>query len=470
MSGWLMVLGACYVAALVYATLDARRRVKSADDYVMAGSKIGAIFGFLTFSATLFSTFTLLGMPDFYRTHGIGAWIFLAVADAAMAFVLIWFALHLRRRARAEGFQGMAGLLVKCYRNRWAGYIYLLGVFIFLVPYVAVQIRGIGIFMNAAFPDTLPVWAWALAIVTAMLVYSEIGGLKAIIYADSLQGCVLFMVTGVIAYGCIANFGSVANLFAEVRESNAALLSVPGPQGLFSLQFLFASFLVILAVPITQPQLSTRIVILRDLATANQMAIGVGFFAVLLSLMIIPIGMYGAIQYPKAPTTEFLAQTIIYDQAPIVAAAAAIGLIAAAMSTADSQIFALGTELRSLLNGNEQRKLRITKLAIVFFAGAGLLVAVTSNDQLVLLARVSFAGTAILAPMILSAVLGAQRPAMPIVIATAIGLLVFLASTVGVLPERVAGLRVDLWILGGLSLVAALGAMLRREPPLRPAA
>lgn len=461
MSTWLFILGGLYLSLLVYATIDARRRISTADDYVMAGSNIGMFFGFLTFAATLFSTFTLLGMPDFFRTHGIGAWIFLAVADAAMSFVIIWFAFHLRRRAAEKGFQGVAGLLRSCYENRWAGYLYLAGIFIFLVPYVAVQIRGIGIFMNAAFPDTLPVWGWAVSIVVAMLIYSELGGLKAIIYSDALQGTVLFTVTGIIAYGCIQNFGGVAAMFEQVKMENVALLSVPGPQGLFTTQFLVASFLVILMVPVTQPQLTTRLVIIRDMKTTHHMAVAVGLFALLLVLLIIPIGMYGAIKYPEASTIDFLAQTIIFDQKPIVAAAVAIGLIAAAMSTADSQIFALGTELRSLLSGDEQQVMKLTKLAIVFFALAGLVVAILSGNQLVLLARVSFAGTALMAPFVLAAILTRRPPGVEIIVATGAGLLIFLCSVLGLIPEVIGPIRLDLLLLLSLGALTVFSLFYR---------
>ena len=447
MTSWLTVLGIAYISLLVYATFDARRHIKTADDYIMAGSNIGAFFGFLTFAATLFSTFTLLGMPDFFRTHGIGAWIFLAVADAAMSFVVIWFAFHIRRRASEQGFRGVSGLMVACFDTRLAGYVYLAGVFIFLVPYIAVQVRGIGIFMNAVFPETLPIWGWAVGIVVTMLIYSEIGGLKAIIYSDALQGTLLFMVTGIVAYGCVENFGGIASLFEEVRNIEPKLLSVPGPQGLFTTQFLLASFLVIVLVPITQPQLTTRLVIVRDLKATRTLAVSVGLFALLLILLIIPIGLYGAVHYGDLDTTEFLAQTLVFDQVPWVAAAVIVGLIAAAISTADSQIFALGTELRSLLSGDEASMLKKTKFAIFCFALAGLAVAIVSNNQLVLLARVSFAGTALMGPLVLTGIMCRSKPGSAIVYSTAITLVVFLIATMGLLPSHVGPIRMDLVLL-----------------------
>ena len=66
-----------------------------------------------------------------------------------------------------------------------------------------IQIRGIGIFLEGAFPQTLPFWGWATLIVVVMLVYSEIGGLKAIIYSDAMQGVLLLAASLVIAFLCL---------------------------------------------------------------------------------------------------------------------------------------------------------------------------------------------------------------------------------------------------------------------------
>ncbi|MGI9235042.1 MAG: sodium:solute symporter family transporter, partial [Woeseiaceae bacterium] len=232
---WFLILGGVYVAGLVAATVGARNQTHSADDFMTAGRDLGILLGSLTVAATLFSTFTLLGMPDFFRTHGVGAWFFLAVSDGALAFTVIWFGAHLRRRASENGtFSGLAGLLHNCFGTRWAGILYLAGIFIFLIPYVAVQIRGVSVFMNAIFPEAMPVWGWATLLVAIMLTYSELGGLKAIVYADAIQGLILLSATLAVAYGCIANFGGIVEMFDQVEAKTAALLSVPGPNGLFS--------------------------------------------------------------------------------------------------------------------------------------------------------------------------------------------------------------------------------------------
>ena len=161
MNVWFLVMIVVYLGMLALVGRHSWKKTKSAEDYIMAGSRLGVMVGMLTFAATLFSTFTLLGMPDYFRTHGVGSWIFLAIADAAMFFlILIW----------------------------------------------------------------------------------------------------------IIAIGCVRSLGGVEAMFAQVRETNEALLSIPGPKGLLTPQFLIASFFAIVLIPVTQPQVTTRLAIITLLS------------------------------------------------------------------------------------------------------------------------------------------------------------------------------------------------------------
>jgi solute:Na+ symporter, SSS family len=158
MIGWLIFFFSIFLGMLGYASYLSYRKNRTSDEFILGGSNIGAILGFLTFSAALFSAFTFMGMPDFFRTHGVGAWIFLALSDALMVFFLIWFGYSLRKRAALVGYQGVAGFMKSCYGSRYAGYLVFVSSFLFLIPYVSIQIRGISIFLDAAFPQMLPCW------------------------------------------------------------------------------------------------------------------------------------------------------------------------------------------------------------------------------------------------------------------------------------------------------------------------
>jgi SSS family solute:Na+ symporter len=295
-----------------------------------------------------------------------------------------------------------------------------------------------------------------------MLVYSELGGLKAIIYADFMQGTLLMIVVWVIALTCLNALGGWAEMFQQTEVIHPELLSTPGPKGLLNSQFLIASFLAILMIPVTQPQLSTRLVIMKDTKSMYRMAVAVGIFAMLVIFPTIIIGLYGALRYPDASMAEFLGNVLIHDQAGIIASAAIIGLFAAAMSTSDSQLFALGNELRGLISRKENDSLLPIRIAIISFAVAALIFSLLSSDQLVLLARVSFAGTAMMGPLVILGIFSKKPQGIFMIIASGMGLGVFILSQAGFIPDALGPVRIDLFLMVFLA-VLALGNYLIRK-------
>ncbi|MGK7396173.1 MAG: sodium:solute symporter family protein [Candidatus Cyclobacteriaceae bacterium M3_2C_046] len=468
---WILVLGLAYASLLIIASLKSYKKGRSVEDFMLAGSNVGIILGVLTYAAALFSTFTFLGMPDFFRVNGVGAWIFLAVSDGAMVFFILWFGYHVRVKVNQMGFKGVAGLLARCYGYKWAGYLIFASAFIFLIPYVGIQIQGIAIFMNATFPDFIPSFGWSLMIVIIMLVYSEIGGFKAIIYSDAIQGLLLLIVLWIIGINCLNQFGGMEAMFERIAETNPALLSTPGPQGLFTPQFFIASMIAIILIPVTQPQMTTRIIVMKSMKSMHLMAVAVGAFAILVITPTLFIGMYG-VEFLRndlagLPLSEqaklFFETTFLNNQPAFVAALALVGLIAAGLSTTNAQIFALGSELRGLLKGDEKAVFRKTKIGIFIFALIALFFSELIQDQIAILARVSFAGTGMMGPLILLGILTKKKISPVFVIITGLGLLTFILSLAGIAPAAIFGLRMDLFLFITLSLFAVLFEVLGKK-------
>ena len=456
MLSYLLIIGTLYIGILMFFSWRTKKQIKTSSDFMLGSAKIGVVIGLMTFAATLFSTFTLLGMPDFSRANGVGAWIFLAFSDAIMVFLILWFGFYLRKRVGKSPYQGMSVLLQKCYQNRMAGYLYFMAVFLFLIPYIAIQIRGVAIFLFSAFPDFIPVWGWSIGIVLIMLIYSELGGLKAIIYADSLQGTLLLVVVWIVAFNCLNQVGGWNALFERVANIDKELLSTPGPKGLLTPQFLIASTIAILMIPVTQPQLSTRLVIMKNYNALKRMATAVGFFAMLVILPTIIIGMYGAIYYAEASTSEFLGGVLLGEQHEMIAAFIIIGLFAAAMSTSDSQLFAMGNEIRGLLGLKEDDNLRPVRLVIFFFALSALIFSLVSSDELVLLARLSFSGTALMGPMIILGICSNRPSGITMIILSLLALLIFILSNLGWFPKHILSLKTDLFLMIILGLAGLI--------------
>ena len=461
---WFGLLLLAYLIALIYGlrlSRNAEVGPVGEQSYRFADSNIGSVLGVLTCSATLFSTFTLLGLPDFFRNHGVGAWIFLGVTDMAMAFLALWFGLKVRQKISVQEFESVSEMLAKTYHADWVRFIYWGGIFVFLLPYVAIQIKGVSGFLSVAFPLDIPNWSWSLSILLAILIYSHLGGLKAIIYNDAIQGIILLTITLLIAAICLDQIGGWTSMFEQIEERNPKLLSIPGPTGLLNTQFLLASFLTIVMMPISQPQLFARFTVMRDERSMIEMLLGMSVFVFLITTPTIAIGMYGAINYPDLSAGEFWVNTLVNDQPEIIGALAVVGLLAAAMSTADSQLFALESEVSPTIQTHTFRKFPILIFAIMAFG-----LAVLSSSELVLLATVSFAGTSLMAPMILLAVLSKDGEHPPLLIPVVCGgsLLIYLESLLsGFVPQVIFGYSLELLLLTLNAIIVGFFYFLRGQ-------
>ncbi|MCY4262446.1 MAG: sodium:solute symporter family protein [Candidatus Dadabacteria bacterium] len=440
-----------YLAVLITLAVIGNRKNKGDEhQFFLAGGNLGTIIGFLTFFATLYSTFILIGMPNFFRVHGVGTWIFLGVTDMVLAVFTLWLSLKLGKRISSTDFRSISDLIRQTFHS-YGVFVYILGLVIFLVPYIAIQIKGASGILTYIVPYAVPQWGWALIILLLMYLYSSIGGLRGIMYCDSLQGVVLFTVIWIMAFIVLENFGGIGKLVQTVAQEEPALLSVPGPQGLLSVQWLIAGFISIVLLPVSQPQLTSRLSILKGLGERRRIPILHASFTFLLLIAGLIIGLYGAVAIPAKTGPEFIGKLIL-EQNPVIGAVAMIGILAAAMSTSDSQFFALGSEINNAL-GRFSRKLKISpivfvKIVILVFCIASFVVAMKSSQGLISLAVSGFMGTALMAPMVLTSILCKARSFNAVIpVATGISLVVFLMSLFGLVPKMIMDLRTDLILL-----------------------
>ncbi|MCF8335315.1 MAG: hypothetical protein K9H65_01815, partial [Bacteroidales bacterium] len=182
-------------------------------------------------------------------------------------------------------------------------------------------------------------------------------------------------------------------------------------------------------------------------------------------LIILPtafIGMYGAINYAGETTRDFLSNALLFDQADTVGALAIIGLFAAVLSTTNAQIFALGSELRSILRGKEKKVMVWAKIGIFVFAVITLIFSTYMSDKLVLLARTSFTGTSMMAPVVIVGVLSKEAPGKELFIVSITALFLFLISLFNIIPGEYYGFLIETILYAVLVITTALSLIIRK--------
>ena len=272
----------------------------------------------------------------------------------------------------------------------------------------------------------------------------------------SLGATLVLLVIWIIGVTCLNKMGGWNPFFADIAEKREDLMTLPGPNGLFNIQFLIASAIAITLIPVTQPQFTIRIIAMKNLKAVHTMALAVGFFAVLVIFPTLLIGFYGALHYAGSSTADFVSSALIFDQIPPVGALAIVGLFAACLSTTNAQIFALGTELRSLLTGSEEVNLHYTKISLFVFSILVFLFSLMMHDELALLARVSFTGTSMMAPLVLGAIL-VNKPPRWLGWPSFFSIIIFLVSLLGWIPGDFLGWRLDILLYVFLLITSIIG-------------
>lgn len=204
------------------------RRSPSADlsDWTVGGRKFGTATMWFLQAGEVFTTFTFLGMAGLAFTGGISAMYalpYVPLAYAGLYFLgpLIW------RRGRERGHLTQADFLADWYGSRALGaVIAILGV-LFLLPYLQLQITGLGLAVQLATGNSTSStisMVIAFALTVGFVLWSGIRGVATTSYfKDALMLIILIVLVVVIP----AHFtGGVGATFREVLKSHPDLLHV----------------------------------------------------------------------------------------------------------------------------------------------------------------------------------------------------------------------------------------------------
>jgi SSS family solute:Na+ symporter len=360
----LLVLVIYLTVLLGLGWLGYRRSTGGEEDYYLAGRNQGWIVSSFTIMATFFSSFALLGAPGMvYREGVVFALVSLNVPVAG--FCVYLFGDRIRRIGRQHGFVTQADMFCAHYDSQIVLrlLVSLVG-FLFVMPYVMMQLKAGGELAAVMFPNYeygFEIGAIVLSVITAL--YIMIGGMRSVAWTDALQ-CLL-LTAGMIAAGAalITSFGGLASFHAAVATLPDSSLTVPGNTGFWRVPTLFTVCLLMPIGGIIQPAQWMRFYSARDASTLRRSAL---IFIVLLTgcflFGIMLVGLGGQALYPLefsegsvAPhnavgSFDQILVTVIRDKLPemlgpglgfTMASLMIVAIMAAAMSTADSNLHAL---------------------------------------------------------------------------------------------------------------------------------
>lgn len=335
---------AAYFAAVLAIGWVAYRRTATIADFVLGGRRLGSGVAALSASASDMSGWLLLGLPGLAYAAGIESlWL---AGGLLLGTWLNWRLMAARLRVFSESF-GDALTLPEFFANRFVDHggllrgIAALFVLIFFLIYTSSGLVAGGKLFESVFG--LP-YGWAVAVgALSILIYTAVGGFLAVSWTDVLQGLLMAVALVAVPVFAVNQLGGLEPSAAAIAAASPHLLDPfttrdGGPIGLIAVLSLAAWGLGYFG----QPHILARFQGIRSAAAVPKARrIAVVWVALTLSGAILT-GLAGIplLDPPLvgAEREKVFIQLVDLLFNPWIAGICLAAILAAIMSTADSQL------------------------------------------------------------------------------------------------------------------------------------
>ena len=353
-----LILVMVYLASLLLVGWWANRARSddSIQDFYLAGSALGLFTLFFTMYATQYSGNTLLALPGKAYRSGMGS---LGVAFGVMAVVGVYatFAPRLNALAKQHRFITLGDFVHWRYQSSSLRSMINLILMFTLISYALGNFKAIGLLLESASGAQISFTTAVLALAVIMAMYESLGGMRAVVWTDTIQG-LLLMLGCLLIFACVwslsdsssvthwAGFSEAASNYFIGNQNDTGILTDPN-KGLA-----FISLVVLIGVgAAVYPQAIQRIFAAKNPQTLKRSFKLLLLMPILTTLPMILVGM-SVNEWRSDLSTKQSEQVLIFAIEHIIAAypymawlmILAIGAaLAAIMSTIDSALLSLGS-------------------------------------------------------------------------------------------------------------------------------
>ncbi|OXY80850.1 sodium/pantothenate symporter [Oceanimonas doudoroffii] len=340
MNAGLMIPLLVYLAVMIGLGLWLGRRRSEGgfvQDYFLGSRSMGGFVLAMTMVATYASASSFIGGPGAAYRMGLG-WVLLAMIQVPTVWLTLGvlgkqFA-HIARRVNALTINDM---LQARYQSPLVVLLAGLGLLAAFVATMVVQFIG-----GARLLETVTGLSYQSGLMLfagAVLLYTLVGGFRAVVVTDAVQGILMLLGTVVLLAGVLQAGGGAATMFAELKAIDPGLVQPQGPDGFLSMSFMLSFWVLVCFGVIGLPHSAVRCLAYKDSAAMHRgIIIGTLVGAVLMFGMHFA-GALGRVLVPELTVPDKVMPTLMLTVLPpLVAGLFLAGPMAAIMSTIDSQL------------------------------------------------------------------------------------------------------------------------------------
>ena len=332
----LIIYLAFIFGAAIYAYVKRTKGDFLTEYYVGNRSMTGFVLA-MTTASTYASASSFVGGPGAAYKYGLG-WVLLAMIQVPA----VWLALGALGKkfallSRETNALTINDLFLYRYKNKYL--VWLSGLALLLAFFAAMTVQFIGgarlleTTIGISYTQDLRLFAGSVCI------YTFIGGFRAVVLTDTIQGTVMIVGTLILLGGTLYALGGVENAMHKLTEIDPALVSPYGPDEMLGFQFMASFWVLVCFGVVGLPHTAVRCMAFKDSKALHRgMLIG----TLVLSLIMFGMHLAGALGRAIIPDLKIADQVIptlmLQVLPPIVAGIFLAAPMSAIMSTIDAQL------------------------------------------------------------------------------------------------------------------------------------
>lgn len=356
-----LVIIVSYLTLLLGLGLFSNRLFRgTAADYMLASHTIGPVLLLLSLFGTTMTAFALVGSTGRAYTQGIGVYGLLASASGivhSLCFLLI--GVPLWRWGRRHGYSTQIQFFRERLDSDLIGWLLFPILVALVISYLLLGVVAAGAVVNVLtagafqavgwfepYGHGVPPWLAAATVCLVVLTYVSFGGMRGTAWANAFQTMV-FMVLGMLTFVTIAlAVGGTGNLWQDMRIASQDVPVQQWTRSSISKPVYFSYLLIPLSVGMF-PHVFQHWLTARSMDTFR---LPIVMHPVLIMIVWVPCVMLGV--WASGPNSgipagtsenRVLAMLVQTHAGPILGGLLTAGILAAIMSSLDSQFLCLGT-------------------------------------------------------------------------------------------------------------------------------
>ena len=317
-------------------------RVKkdTTDDYLIAGRGMHPALAALSAVSTWNSGYMFIGAIGFTYLMGYNV-IWLAIASTLGQLVAwMWLYKFIQEEGEKRNVRSLSSLVGDKAGSPEAKLAAVLSV-LFLSIYAAAQLTsgGKALLVMMGWPELIGILIGFVLVVA----YCYAGGIRASIWTDAIQSCVMIVGSMILCWIALGEVGGFSGMNSGLESQDTALTNIMPPDLMFGFSlWVFAFLLGGLAVA-GQPQVVSRVMTLGSEKDRKQAMVWFFVWQTPFIILMTFVGLSSRVLFPKADSfdPELGLPMLAMDTMPAIGVGMILASIfAATMSTADSQVLA----------------------------------------------------------------------------------------------------------------------------------